>query len=132
MTVSLKIPGGRLAEVVSGKWVFLVAVLMNIVGAVLSPICAVNGSGYLIGMRVLQGLGGGVTFPAMNVLIARWAPTNERSAITAIIYGGNFSRDRDLNAICRSNSPLPRLGSHLLHPRWVELYLVHFMVHFHH
>ena len=42
----------------------------------------------LVVTRVIQGLGGGVTFPAMNVLIARWAPSDERSAITAIVLGG--------------------------------------------
>ena len=35
-----------------------------------------------------MGLGAGVTFPAMNVLIAKWAPEEERSTISSIIYGG--------------------------------------------
>ena len=43
---------------------------------------------YLIIMRVLMGLGAGVTFPAMNVLISKWAPEEERSTISSIIYGG--------------------------------------------
>ena len=43
---------------------------------------------YLIFMRILMGLGAGVTFPAMNVLISKWAPEQERSTISSIIYGG--------------------------------------------
>ena len=35
-----------------------------------------------------MGLGAGVTFPAMNVLIAKWAPEEERSTISSIVYGG--------------------------------------------
>eukprot|EP00095_Tigriopus_kingsejongensis_P005794 maker-scaffold88_size394946-snap-gene-2.23 protein:Tk05794 transcript:maker-scaffold88_size394946-snap-gene-2.23-mRNA-1 annotation:"hypothetical protein DAPPUDRAFT_52115" len=83
-----QIPGGRVAELFGGKWVFLVAVLMNIVGAVLSPLCARAGYEYVIIMRIIQGLGGGVTFPAMNVLVAKWAPAPERSTMASIVYGG--------------------------------------------
>ena len=35
-----------------------------------------------------MGLGAGVTFPAMNVLIAAWSPADERSSISALVYGG--------------------------------------------
>ena len=35
-----------------------------------------------------MGLAGGVTFPAMNVLISHWAPVQERSTIASIAYGG--------------------------------------------
>ena len=41
-------------------------------------------------MRILEGFGGGVTFPAMNVIIAAWAPDSERSTISSLIYGGNI------------------------------------------
>ena len=62
--------------------------VLNVLGTILSPVSAIFGSKYLMVMRILEGLGGGVTFPAMNVLIAAWAPLNERSVITSIIYGG--------------------------------------------
>ena len=35
-----------------------------------------------------SGFGGGFTFPAMNVMIAAWAPPNERSTISSMCYGG--------------------------------------------
>lgn len=61
---------------------------MNIAGACLSPVCARAGYEFMIIMRIIQGLGGGVTFPAMNVLVAKWAPAPERSTIASIVYGG--------------------------------------------
>jgi ACS family sodium-dependent inorganic phosphate cotransporter len=83
-----QVPGGRIAELYGGKWVFWVAVFINVVATLLIPVCSMAGYQYLIIMRVLMGLGAGVTFPAMNVLIAKWAPEEERSTISSIIYGG--------------------------------------------
>lgn len=39
-------------------------------------------------MRIGEGIGGGVTFPAMHVMLASWAPPNERSVMSAIVYAG--------------------------------------------
>ena len=83
-----QVPGGRIAELYGGKWVFWVAVFINVFATLLIPVCSIAGYQYLIIMRVLMGLGAGVTFPAMNVLIAKWAPEEERSTISSIIYGG--------------------------------------------
>ena len=38
-----------------------------------------------------MGLGAGVTFPAMNVLIAAWSPADKRSSISALVYGGKVN-----------------------------------------
>lgn len=35
-----------------------------------------------------QGIGGGVTFPGMHVILAHWAPPNERSVMSSIVYSG--------------------------------------------
>jgi MFS family permease len=78
------------AEMYGGKWVFFVAVVINIVCTILGPVCAVAGYPYLILMRILMGLGGGLTIPAMNVMIAEWAPKQERSSIASLIYGGTI------------------------------------------
>jgi len=82
-----QIPGGRLAELWSGKYLFLIAVLMNTVGALLTPICC-ESIYALLAVRIFQGLGGGFSFPAENVIIHAWAPNDERSTITSIIFGG--------------------------------------------
>ncbi|XP_059474349.1 sialin [Neocloeon triangulifer] len=83
-----QVPGGRVAEMFSGKWVMYVAVLINVLFTVLTPIAADLGYGALIAARVAEGLGAGVTFPAMHVMIAKWTPPFERSKISAIVYAG--------------------------------------------
>lgn len=83
-----QLPGGRMAELYSAKYVFFVATLMNTAGALLTPVTAYLDFRALMAMRVIQGLGGGFTFPAMNVLIASWSPPNERSTISSIAYSG--------------------------------------------
>ena len=83
-----QVPGGRISELYGGKWVFWIAVLLNILAILLSPICSIYGYQYLILMRIIMGLGAGVTFPAMNVLIAKWSPKDERSTISSVVYGG--------------------------------------------
>ena len=83
-----QIPGGRIAELFGGKKVFFGAVALNALAALLMPVCSYAGYEYLIVMRILQGLGAGVTFPAMNVLISHWAPADERSTMSTIIDGG--------------------------------------------
>merc|ERR1719402_181455 len=70
-----QIPGGRLAELYSAKLVFLVAVLMNALGTVVTPGASLLGYPVLMVARIFEGFGGGVTFPAMNVLIAKWSPS---------------------------------------------------------
>ncbi|KAL6426666.1 hypothetical protein ACFW04_009210 [Cataglyphis niger] len=86
-TVSM-LPGGRLAELWSAKWVMNGSVLLNVVASILSPIAARIHYSLFIAMRFLQGIGGGVSFPAMHVMIAKWAPPNERSVIASIVYAG--------------------------------------------
>lgn len=39
----------------------------------------------MIAMRIGEGIGGGVTFPAMHVMLASWAPPEERSVMSAIV-----------------------------------------------
>ncbi|XP_017886979.1 putative inorganic phosphate cotransporter [Ceratina calcarata] len=82
------LPGGRMSELLSAKWVMNVSVLLNVIASVLSPVAAQTHYSVFIVMRFIQGIGGGVTFPAMHVMIAKWAPPNERSVIASIVYAG--------------------------------------------
>ncbi|XP_012535774.1 putative inorganic phosphate cotransporter isoform X1 [Monomorium pharaonis] len=86
-TVSM-LPSGRLAELWSAKWLMNVSVLLNLAASILTPVAARIHYWLFIAMRVLQGIGGGVSFPAMHVMIAKWAPLNERSVIASIVYAG--------------------------------------------
>ncbi|XP_017764817.1 PREDICTED: putative inorganic phosphate cotransporter [Eufriesea mexicana] len=82
------LPGGRMAELLSAKWVMNGSVLLNLVASILSPVAAQMHYSAFIVMRIIQGIGGGVTFPAMHVMVAKWAPPNERSVLASIIYAG--------------------------------------------
>ncbi|XP_043463553.1 sialin [Leptopilina heterotoma] len=82
------IPAGRMSELLSAKWVMNVSVLLNVVASVLSPVAAQMHYSFFIAMRFIQGIGGGVTFPAMHVMVSKWAPPNERSVLTSIVYAG--------------------------------------------
>lgn len=64
------------------------SVFINVVCALLTPPAAHIGVWAVVVLRVLQGLGGGVTFPAEHTMISSWAPPTERSTISSIIYAG--------------------------------------------
>ncbi|PSN46830.1 Sialin [Blattella germanica] len=67
---------------------FFVAVALNIIGTLLTPVIAEYAVVFLI-FRTLEGIGGGFSFPATHVLLSKWAPVEERSIMSAIIYAGS-------------------------------------------
>ncbi|XP_015838353.2 putative inorganic phosphate cotransporter [Tribolium castaneum] len=89
--VLTQVPGGRLAELFGGKLVYGVGVLVTAVFTLLSPIAARINFPLFILVRVLEGMGEGVTFPSMHAMLARWIPPLERSKFAAYVYAGaNF------------------------------------------
>lgn len=52
------LPGGRMSELVSAKWVMNGAVLLNVAASVLSPPAAYGHYWLFVFMRFLQGIGG--------------------------------------------------------------------------
>ncbi|KAF8787045.1 Sialin like protein [Argiope bruennichi] len=58
-----QIPGGRLAELFSAKWVFGLSTLITSFLTLLTPWAAWKGVGFLIGIRAIEGFAQGVTFP---------------------------------------------------------------------
>ncbi|XP_030383144.1 sialin-like [Scaptodrosophila lebanonensis] len=83
-----QIPLAHVAENFSAKWVMLFSVAINVVCTILTPPLTKLHYGGLILMRVLEGVGGGASFPAMHVMIASWAPPTERMVMSTIIYVG--------------------------------------------
>lgn len=81
-------PGAMVAEKFSAKWVMFFSVFINVFGTLMTPIAANWGVGYVVLMRILEGIGGGVTFPAEHTLLSNWAPPNERSVMSTIVYAG--------------------------------------------
>lgn len=86
----LQIPGGRIAELFGGKLVYGVGVLLTAFFTILSPIAAYTDFKFFIAVRALEGLGEGVTYPAMHAMLARWIPPMERSKFAAYVYAGEF------------------------------------------
>ncbi|KAK3872158.1 hypothetical protein Pcinc_022759 [Petrolisthes cinctipes] len=83
-----QVPGGWVAEKFSAKHVFGVGALVNAICAILTPVAAQTSYIFLVIMRIIMGIAGGVTLPGMHVLIASWAPPAERSKIASTIYAG--------------------------------------------
>ncbi|CAG9788581.1 unnamed protein product [Diatraea saccharalis] len=83
-----QIPGARVAELFSAKWVMFFSVSINVVCTLLTPVMAQAHYAAVIVMRIGEGIGGGVTFPAMHVLLSKWAPPAERSVMAALVYAG--------------------------------------------
>lgn len=82
-----QIPAGRISEVFSAKWVMFTAVALNIICTLLTPVAA-QIEPLLMFLRCVEGVGGGFSFPAMHVLLSKWAPVEERSTMTTIVYAG--------------------------------------------
>ncbi|XP_067466877.1 sialin isoform X1 [Thunnus thynnus] len=83
-----QIPGGYLAGRFGPKWLLGLGILGTVIFTLLTPVAANLGASYLITVRVLEGIGEGVTFPAMYTMWAAWAPPLERSRLLTISYIG--------------------------------------------
>ncbi|XP_068130532.1 sialin-like isoform X2 [Hyperolius riggenbachi] len=83
-----QIPGGYLAGKIGGKFLLGFGVLGTAVLTLLTPLAADLGVGYLIAVRVLEGLGEGVTFPSMHAMWSSWAPPLERNRLLSLSYAG--------------------------------------------
>ncbi|XP_047484173.1 sialin-like [Penaeus chinensis] len=86
--------GGRLAEYLGGRLVFGLGSGVASVLALLSPLCARISTGLFVASRILTGVSQGVTFPALNSLMATWFPPEERAKLGSFVYGGEFFRFR--------------------------------------
>ncbi|XP_077586494.1 sialin [Stigmatopora nigra] len=83
-----QIPGGYLAGRWGAKWLMGLGILGTVIFTLLTPLAADLGASYLIAVRILEGVGEGVTFPAMYSMWAAWAPPLERSRLLTISYIG--------------------------------------------
>ncbi|ROT73126.1 putative inorganic phosphate cotransporter [Penaeus vannamei] len=86
--------GGRLAEYLGGRLVFGLGSSAASVLALLSPLCARTSTGLFVASRVLTGVSQGVTYPALNSLMATWFPPEERAKLGSFVYAGKFLRVR--------------------------------------
>lgn len=84
-----QLPGGYLAGKFGSKWLFGGGVLCTSVLTLLTPIAARANYKLLIALRIIEGFGEGVTFPAMHAMWGRWAPPVERSFLISMTYAGS-------------------------------------------
>ncbi|NP_001263381.1 sialin isoform b [Mus musculus] len=82
------IPGGYIASRVGGKLLLGLGILGTSVFTLFTPLAADLGVVTLVVLRALEGLGEGVTFPAMHAMWSSWAPPLERSKLLTISYAG--------------------------------------------
>ncbi|XP_015588670.1 putative inorganic phosphate cotransporter isoform X2 [Cephus cinctus] len=83
------LPGGILAEKFGGKYALSLGILSTAVFTLLTPLAVQLGdSTGLIVLRFLMGLGEGTTYPALNALLSKWTPPQERSVIGSLVFAG--------------------------------------------
>ena len=63
--------------------------MITAVFTIITPFAAKTSLYFLYAVRIIEGLGEGVTFPAMLAMIARWSSPEERSRFTAFSYAGS-------------------------------------------
>ena len=80
--------GGYLADKYGGKKVLGYGLLIWSLFTIITPFFAYSGLWWLILIRVLMGLGEGITFPSWHSIYARWIPFNERTRAVAFTNSG--------------------------------------------
>lgn len=81
--------GGWLAAHIGGKLLLGYGILWTSLLTLLSPLATRGGFMTLFAVRLLEGLGEGVTFPAMHAIWGKWAPQMERSKLVTFTYSGS-------------------------------------------
>ena len=103
-----QVAGGWAAAAYGGKPVLLFAVLVWSLATALTPVAAGASVPVLVGVRVIMGVGEGVSLPAMHHLTALWCPLEERSRFVAFCNSGQcaFSPFLSCAAVRRLHSRL--------------------------
>jgi len=84
-----QLPGGYLATRFGGKTVLCVGIVWPAIFTILTPFSA-HSLVLLYACRVLTGLGEGVCYPTLHVLLSHWLPEKERSRYVTFIWGGAY------------------------------------------
>lgn len=80
----------RISDKYGGKHVLSFGVIAWSLMTLVTPAAATASFPLLIAARALLGLGEGVAMPAMNNMIARWVPPQERSRSLSLVYSGMY------------------------------------------
>lgn len=80
--------GGYFSDKYGGKKVLGYALIIWSLFTILTPFFAYSGLWWLIFIRILLGIGEGVTFPAWHSIYARWIPFKERTRAVGFTNSG--------------------------------------------
>nr|XP_053649655.1 sialin-like [Cherax quadricarinatus] len=83
-----QIVGGWVSQRVGGRLVMGLSVLVSSFITLLHPLCAYASDKLFIFIRFLEGVAQGVTFPALSLLLATWAPRQEKTTLVTIAFSG--------------------------------------------
>ena len=86
--MATQIPGGFLADKFGARLLLSAGMLCTSFLTLFTEAAASWGAGWLISLRILEGLGEGVTFPATASFWARWAPPHERARMIGFCFAG--------------------------------------------
>ncbi|KAG1658839.1 Vesicular glutamate transporter 3 [Nymphon striatum] len=84
-----QLPGGVLSGQFGGKKIFGFGVLLSTIFTLLTPLAATYGGlNWLMFVRIMIGMGEGVTYPAIVQFWSKWAPEMERTQLLALSLSG--------------------------------------------
>lgn len=83
------VPAALLCNYFGGKYVLCLGILSTAILTLLTPLVADIFDLYgMVILRILMGLAGGTTFPALSSLLASWVPEKERGKLGSFVFGG--------------------------------------------
>ena len=80
--------GGYIADKYGGKKVLGYCLIIWSIFTIITPFFTYLGLWWLLFIRVLMGLGEGITFPSWHAIYARWIPFKERTRAVAFTNSG--------------------------------------------
>ncbi|XP_018418519.1 PREDICTED: vesicular glutamate transporter 2 [Nanorana parkeri] len=86
-----QIPGGYIASRLAANRVFGAAIVLTSTLNMFIPSAARVHYGFVIFVRILQGLVEGVTYPACHGIWSKWAPPLERSRLATTSFCGSYA-----------------------------------------
>ncbi|RXG53232.1 Vesicular glutamate transporter 2, partial [Armadillidium vulgare] len=78
--------GGRIAEIVGPRKVYGCTILVSSIISLFIPMASHASPIAVIVLRILMG----PSFPSAHAILANWAPPQERSFLSSILYAGKY------------------------------------------
>ncbi|XP_043271667.1 sialin isoform X2 [Venturia canescens] len=88
--ISTQLLGGWLAARIGGKRVFGLGIAATALLTLVTPPLTKMSVYVLIGLRIVEGVFEGVTYPCIHAVWANWAPPMERSKLATLAFSGSF------------------------------------------